>query len=113
MSLSVGLIGLVGLVVPPPVQFPSAQLSSPMVQQFTLPHARQVDRSTILFPSESVTMMPTTLLADTVARTPEEEAEAKGRAPLILGVIVANSIFWQYVLPFFKGQPTSTGRKKK
>ena len=109
MSLSVGLIGLVGLVLPPPVNFPSAQLSSPMVQQFTLPHARQVDRSTILFPSESVT----TLLADTVARTPEEEAEAKGRAPLILGVIVANSIFWQYVLPFFKGQPTSTGRKKK
>ena len=83
---------------------PTASRAQPI---FPLQHAAHV------FPSESMATMTPTLLADVEQRTPEEDIEAKGRGRIILGVIVANSIFWQYVLPIFKGQPTSTGRKKK
>lgn len=37
--------------------------------------------------------------------TQEDEQEAKQRARLIFGVIVANSVFWQYLLPLVRGPP--------
>lgn len=94
------------LLVPTPVMqsvpaLPTTRIASTNVLQDRLPSAPAA-----LFPCES------TLLADD-AIVSDEDNDGKSRGRLILGVIVANSIFWQYVLPIFKGQPTSTGRKKK
>ena len=61
-----------------------------------------------VFPSA---VFPSVLLADSDVAVSEDDGKSRGR--IILGVIVANSLFWQYILPIFKGQPTSTGRKKK
>ena len=62
-------------------------------------------------PAEAVAVaLPNALLLADEA-TSVDDGKVKGR--LIFGVIVANSIFWQYLLPLVKGQPTSTGRKKK
>ena len=66
------------------------------------------NRPSAVFPSA---VFPSVLLADSDVAVSEDDGKSRGR--IILGVIVANSIFWQYILPIFKGQPTSTGRKKK
>ena len=95
----------------------------PMVQQRTplpvVPTAQQrapraathdvqlQDSAGVLFPT-------TGFIADAAANdATDEEMEGKARGRIILGVIVANSVFWQYLLPLIKGQPTSTGRKKR
>jgi len=103
-----------GLTTPPlRVAPPTVPTAQQMAFRASVDHAPESQQTIALFPSEESAATTQLLAADAEARTPEEDAEAKGRGRLILGVIVANSIFWQYVLPVFKGQPTSTGRKKK
>ena len=74
-----------------------------------------LNRPSAVFPSntlpESVLLADSDLLSDSDVAVSEDDGKSRGR--IILGVIVANSLFWQYILPIFKGQPTSTGRKKK
>ena len=72
-----------------------------------------LNRPSAVFPSAVFpsAVFPSVLLADSDVAVSEDDGKSRGR--IILGVIVANSLFWQYILPIFKGQPTSTGRKKK
>ena len=72
-----------------------------------------LNRPSAVFPSAIFpsAVFPSVLLADSDVAVSEDDGKSRGR--IILGVIVANSLFWQYILPIFKGQPTSTGRKKK
>ena len=111
MLVSAFLLPLGLLVSPVPQHMPAV-----MRQHHVVPRAAQPlspsNRAGGIFPCDTVPTTSTLLAAD-VEQTPAEEADGKSRGRLILGVIVANSIFWQYILPIFKGQPTSTGRKKK
>ena len=105
----------VGLL-PPATNIPTQPLGLPAAN--IRQHHRVIFQSKgadVLFPQDRMAVS-SMLLADDddVTRTDDEDAAAaKARAELIFGVIVANSIFWQYILPVFKGQPTSDGRKKK
>ena len=103
--LSLLLVPL-GLLVSPMHQHTPAVMRPQQIVSRAAQPVIPLSRAASVFPSESVAT--TYLIAD----APEEDADAKGKGRLIFGVIVANSIFWQYILPIFKGQPTATGRKK-
>ena len=65
--------------------------------------------SSNVFLGDSWAPLPSSLLAtpenvDSDTLTPAERAEAKTRGRLFLGLIVANSIFWQYLLPTLRGE---------
>ena len=114
MSLPIASIGLL-VPVPPvlPTVFARTDLvaaQSLLPQQTRLP---QHDSSVLgIFPSEW-SPPATTLVSEAevgAEQLDDGSAEAKQKGRLILGVIVCNSIFWQYLLPTLKGEENVLGK---
>ena len=106
----------VGMLVPPALPT-AARVAAARVAAAPSVHVSPSAHATVFPACRSPSLSPSILLSrfspeEVEARvlTPEEEAEAKTRGRIVFGVIVANSIFWQYLRPTLRGEENALSK---